>query len=593
MPENKANIGKVPNRILNTTIVKLLFDFLKIKNKNNAVSNFSQEEGIEFVDYVLNEFKVEYKVSPEDLGRIPKKTPFIVVSNYPLGGLEIFITIKVFTQIHPDFKIVVNKYFNDIIPLCKHTHNLSGRIKRKMSSKNISLLEDLLQSDEINGGLGIFPASLVRTFQSPVNGGIDRAWDISLIKAIRKSQIAILPVYFNGNKSWLAKLLPNFPNLFNSSRQKFTDFTNKNKGEVIMRIGNLISPEKQSEYNNSHLFRRYLRSRIYALGTGLDARKFRLSVTKLHAKKPENIIDAVPSNLLVDEINTIIKQYLLFESGDFQIICAPSLEIPNILREIGRLREITFREVGEGSNKSIDLDDYDLYYQQLIVWDKVNEKIAGAYRVGMGKEILEQFGIEGFYINSLFKIKKTGTHLLSQSIELGRSFIIKEYQRKPMSLFLLWKGILYFLLKHEEYRYLIGPASISNDFSKISKNLIVSFFKDNHYDYDTARYFKPRKQFRIKKIKNIDQSLFFGAEKDIKDIDKFVLEIENEQGIPILFKKYIKLNAKVVGFNVDPSFNNCLDGLILLDIFNVPKETLKSLSKEINDDSILKRFQLS
>ncbi len=589
MPHNKINTGKVPKRILNTTIVKLLFDFLKIKNKNKSFSDFSKEDGIEFIDYVLNEFKIDYQVSPEDLKRIPNKAPFIVISNYPLGGIEIFITIKVFTQIHPNFKVVVNKYFNDIIPLCKHTYTLHGGMKRKMSSKKISLVENLLQSDEISGGLGIFPDSLVRSFQSPVSAHIDRAWDISLIRAIKKSQISILPVYFKGNKSWFSQLLAN---LFNSAKQKSADSVEGSKGKVIMRIGNIISPENQREYTNSHMFRRYLRSRIYALGTGLDARKFRLSIAKLKTKKPEPIIDAVPNELLVEEINSIVNQYLLFESGDFQVICAPSLEIPNILREIGRLREITFREVGEGSNKSIDLDDYDLYYNQLIVWDKVNNKIAGAYRAGMGKEILEQFGLEGFYINSLFKIKKTGKDLLSQSIELGRSFIIKEYQRKPMSLFLLWKGILYFLIKHDEYKYLIGPASISNDFSKISKNLIVSFFKNNHYDYELAKFFKPRKQFRIKKIKNIDQKLFFETGKDIKTVDKFVLEIENEQGIPILFKKYIKLNAKVVGFNVDPSFNNCLDGLIVLDVFNVPQETLKSLSKEINDDSILKRFQI-
>ncbi len=210
----------------------------------------------------------------------------------------------------------------------------------------------------------------------------------------------------------------------------------------------------------------------------------------------------------------------------------------------------------------------------------------------MGKEIIEKFGIEGFYISSLFRIKKTAEDILSQSIELGRSFVVKEYQRKPMSLFLLWKGILYFLIKHTEYRYLIGRASISNDFSNISKNLIVSFFRNNHFDYEIAKYFEPRKQFRFKKIKNIDQKLFLKSEEDIANVDKFILEIENEQGIPILLKKYIKLNAKIIGFNVDPDFNNCLDGLVLLDVYNVPQETLKNLSKEIEDDSILSRFNI-
>jgi putative hemolysin len=264
--------------------------------------------------------------------------------------------------------------------------------------------------------------------------------------------------------------------------------------------------------------------------------------------------------------------------------------MPNILKEIGRLREVTFREIGEGSNKSVDIDEFDLYYQQLIVWDNANNKIAGAYRVGMGKDIMEQFGVVGFYINSLFEIRKDANPILGESLELGRSFIVKEYQRKPLSLFLLWKGILYFLIKHNDYRYLIGPASISNEFSKFSKNLIVSFFKKNYYDNEIARFFKPRKKFKIKPTRHVDQKLFLDLAQDLGKLDKFIFEIESEYGIPVLLKKYIKLNAKIIGFNVDPDFNNCLDGLVILDIFDVPYETLKALSKEIQDDSIMDRF---
>ncbi len=588
MANNNKNTNKIPNNIFNNAAIKLLFDFLKRKDKQ--FSQFSQHQGIDFVDFVLNEFQIDYQVSQADLNRIPKKTPFLVISNYPLGGLEIFITIKVFTQIHPNFKIIVNKYFDEILPLCSHISNVSSELKRRISHKYQEKLEELLQSDAIDDGLAIFPASLVKTFQSSVNTNIDNAWDLAIIKAIKKAQVAILPVYFKGNKSWLAQLWTNLPAVFNASGQKAIAMPAKRKGNLVMRIGNIIPVEKQNEYKSNYLFSRYLSSRVYALGTGLDAKKFRLVVPKIYQPKAEPIIDAVPTDVLVDEINAISQQYLLFESGDYQVICAPSLEMPKVLREIGRLREITFREVGEGSNKSIDLDDYDFYYRQLIVWDKANSKIAGAYRIGIGEEIIEKLGLRGFYIHSLFKIKQKATAILTQSIELGRSFIVKEYQRKPLSLFLLWKGILYFLLKNENYRYLIGPASISNDFSKISKNLIVNYIRNYHYDYEIAKYFKPRKQFKIRKIKNIDQTLFLKSEQDIKKVDKFILEIENEQGIPVLFKKYIKLNAKIVGFNVDPNFNNCLDGLILLDVFNVPKETIKSLSKEIKDESILQRF---
>ncbi|MGM0408611.1 MAG: GNAT family N-acetyltransferase, partial [Bacteroidota bacterium] len=275
-------------------------------------------------------------------------------------------------------------------------------------------------------------------------------------------------------------------------------------------------------------------------------------------------------------------------------LCAPSTEMPNCMHEIGRLREITFREVGEGTNRSMDIDEYDFYYNQLIVWDDEEMKIVGAYRIGKGKDIIAQYGLHGFYIHSLFKIRKKFLPILNESIELGRSFIIKEYQRKPLPLFLLWKGLLFFLLKNADYRYLIGPVSISNDFSKFSKSLIVEFLKAYHYDEELAKFIKPRKKFVVKPDKLVDRKIFIQNEQgDVSKIDQLIQDIESNYKFPILLKKYMQLNSKIIGFNVDPNFNNALDGLIILDIFDVPQNFIKSLSKELNDESILERFNFS
>ena len=257
--------------------------------------------------------------------------------------------------------------------------------------------------------------------------------------------------------------------------------------------------------------------------------------------------------------------------------------MPVTLNEIGRLREITFREVGEGTNNSIDVDEYDLYYHQLIIWDKENKRIVGAYRLGKGKEIIEQYGIKGFYIESLFKIKKGFEYVLNESIELGRSFIVKEYQREPMALFLLWKGILYFLLKNPDYRYLIGP--VSNKYSTLSKVLIVEFIKANFFNNELARYIEPRTRFKVLFNQDIDKEVMLEyTESDIKKFDKFIKEVEPYYTMPVLLKKYLQQNAKIIGFNVDPAFNNCLDGLIILDLFDVPMETIESLTKEFEDN---------
>jgi putative hemolysin len=260
------------------------------------------------------------------------------------------------------------------------------------------------------------------------------------------------------------------------------------------------------------------------------------------------------------------------------------------MNELGRLREITFRAVGEGTNHSVDLDEYDLYYNQLFVWDNVAKRIVGAYRVGKGKEILRRYGIKGFYLQSLFRMNRKFISTLNQSLELGRSFIVEDYQRRPMPLFLLWKGILYFMLKHTEYRYLIGPVSISNNFSQFSRGLIMQYIREHHYDAKLGRYVKPRTRYNVPGY-NVDEEIILEVTGDLNQFDRFIKEVEpNDYTMPILLKRYLKLNGKIIGFNLDPKFNDALDGFLVLDLYDVPMETISSLSKEINDDSIMERF---
>jgi putative hemolysin len=260
------------------------------------------------------------------------------------------------------------------------------------------------------------------------------------------------------------------------------------------------------------------------------------------------------------------------------------------MNEIGRIRETTFRLVGEGTNQQLDIDEYDLYYYQMFIWDEEEKKIVGAYRVGKGNEIMLQYGIRGFYIQSLFRINRRFYPILSQALELGRSFIVPEYQKKPLPLFLLWKGILYFLLKNPEYRYLVGPVSISNRFSTFSKALIIKFIREHYYNNTISKYIKPRKRFRVPPHQ-LDTDIIFENSSDINKLDKFIKDIETGHfTMPVLLKKYLKQNGKIVEFNIDPKFNNALDGLLVVDIYDIPPETISSLSKEINDESILERL---
>lgn len=249
------------------------------------------------------------------------------------------------------------------------------------------------------------------------------------------------------------------------------------------------------------------------------------------------------------------------------------------------MREITFREVGEGTNNSIDLDEFDEYYHHLFLWDNETQRIAGAYRMGMGNEIFANHGINGFYLQDLFRFEPELYKMMSQSIEMGRAFIIKEYQQKPMPLFLLWKGIVHCTLRFPEHRYLIGGVTISDKFSNFSKSLMIEFMKSHYYDPYVAQYVRPKKEFKVK-LEDADKDLVFEeSEADLNKFDKLIDELETENlRLPVLIKKYIKQNAKVVAFNVDPLFNDAVDGLMYIRIADLPESTVKPVMEEFQKE---------
>ena len=212
----------------------------------------------------------------------------------------------------------------------------------------------------------------------------------------------------------------------------------------------------------------------------------------------------------------------MLQSKNYEVYLAEASSIPNIIQEIGRLREITFREVGEGTNNAIDLDKFDAYYHHMFLWDKDEKMIAGAYRMGLGSKIYSKYGIDGFYLQELFRFDQELFPMMSKSIEMGRAFIIKKYQMRPMPLFLLWKGIVHSTLRYPEHKYLIGGVSISNKFSEFSKSLMIEFMKSNYYDPYIAQYIKPKKEYKVK-LKDADKDFIFDAsEADLNKFDKII-----------------------------------------------------------------------
>ncbi|MGB5667594.1 MAG: GNAT family N-acetyltransferase, partial [Maribacter sp.] len=299
-------------------------------------------------------------------------------------------------------------------------------------------------------------------------------------------------------------------------------------------------------------------------------------------KTPKKIATAVRTEVIQGEIEKLReKDCRLLQSKNYEVFLAKANDMPFILKEIGRQREVTFREIGEGTNNSIDLDKFDEYYHHLFLWDDNDKEIVGAYRMGMGSEIFEQYGIDGFYLQDLFRFEPELFAMMKQSIEMGRAYIVKKYQQKPMPLFLLWKGIVHTTLRYPNHKYLIGGVSISNQFSNFSKSLMIEFMKSNYWDPYVAQYIRPKKEFKVK-LNDADKDFIFDeTEADLNKFDRMINEVEpGNLRLPVLIKKYIKQNARVVAFNVDPLFNNSVDGLMYIRIADLPESTVKPVMEE-------------
>lgn len=573
-------------------VARVMMLLLRLNKLNKLYEEHSEKDANSFIDAIIEELEIEYEIIEEELERIPREGALIIVSNHPFGGIDGLLLVKIISQVRPDIKVMANFLMQRIHPVSEFLFPVNPFESHKDKASSLSGIKMAMQ--HLNDGkvLGLFPAGEVSSYNPDTFGKTDRLWQVPALKMIKKAKVPVMPVYFEGSNSRIFHFLGLIHPSLRTAKLPSEVFNKRNKN-IRIRIGTPISVKEQDEFTDIARFGRYLRAKTYSLGSALEVKRFFLPRFK-RVQKEEPIDEQGDKKLILKEIEELRagESALLFTNSNYEIYCTPSLQIPNILNEIGRLREITFRAVGEGTNRPTDLDEYDLYYQQLFVWDTEEEKIVGAYRVGIGGEIMQRFGVRGFYIQSLFHIQRGFRKVLKQSMELGRSFIVEEYQRKPLPLFLLWKGILYFLIKNSEYRYLIGPVSISSRFSEFSKTMIIEYIQKNYFNREYARYIRPRTPFIVPGYNN-DEDIILESADNLQKFDKFIEDVETSGfKLPVLLKRYLKLNGKIISFNVDPKFNNSLDGLLIIDLFDVPMETIASLSKDLNDKTIMERFEV-
>ncbi|MFN0032488.1 MAG: lysophospholipid acyltransferase family protein [Flavobacteriales bacterium] len=576
---SEDTLASAANLQRNNPIVGLLARVARIDEVNHLYEDVCKAEGLDAIDRIFSYLDLHLDFDKSQLAHIPKEGPFIIVSNHPFGALDGIALIRAVADVRPDFKVMANFLLQNVEPIKDFFLSVNPFENSKTAYSNIAGIKAAIAHIEQGLPLGIFPAGEVSTYQSGMRTISDRKWQNSALKMVKNAGVPVIPVYFDGGNSRLFHLLgrihPNLRTLALPSEML------KKKGQQLkLRIGKPILPKDTAMFGSVEQYGRYLRAKTYALGSSFEVRReyFRLFSKQ---QKVEEIIAPVEQQKLDGEIARI-QEFKTLSYDNFDCYVVDSRHIPHLLREIGRLREVTFRAVGEGTNKSIDIDEYDLYYHHLILWDREAKKIAGAYRVGNGAEIMARYGARGFYISSLFKMNKKMNGILGQSLELGRSFIVQEYQRHRLSLFLLWKGILYYLISNSAFRYIIGPVSISNNYRDVSKELIIRFIEQHHFDAELAKWVQPRNAFKPK-VNNVDtDALIQSSQADMKKMDKIISEIEpSSYTMPVLLKKYLQQNAKIMAFNCDPKFNNALDGLMYLDLQNLPADTVETLQREM------------
>ena len=559
-------------------IVDFVYNKLKLKDLNEIYSRHSEKESSEFVSAILADLGINFEVNQEDLKRIPSKGGFILLSNHPFGAIDGLIICKSISDRRPDFKLMANFLLQRITPLKDQLFPVNPFETMKDKQSSVKGIRNALSYVNEGHPLGIFPAGEVAAFKLSKLNVKEKEWD-QIVKFILKCNVPIVPTYISGTNSPLFHMLGLIHPLLRTAKLP-SEIFNKAEKSVHLKIGHPIQVEELKKLGSVHAISTYLQLKSNLLSRSLSVDAF-YKKPILGIKKRQVPVVSAPSNeLLLKEVEDLPADTLLMESGEYQLYLIRSHQAPNLMIELGRLRELTFREVQEGTNKEIDLDPYDIYYSHLIIWDKSKGALVGAYRIGKGDEIMVQHGAKGFYLHSLFKMKKEFRSYLSKSVELGRSFIASDYQRKPTTLFLLWKGILLFMDKNPTYRYLIGPVSMSTSFSRFTKELVVTYAQQHLQVKQFAGLIHPRKRFKLS-LRNEKKvaTLLGGIDSDIEKLDKLIQETDKGLRLPILLKKYIGLNAKLISFNVDPLFNNCLDGFIFLDYHQIPQKIKEGLRK--------------
>ena len=524
---------------------------------------YQRTRGHHFVRDLLDELDVHVNVSAADIGKIPLTGAVVAVANHPFGILDGVMLTDLLTGLRPDVRILTNQLLGAIPELAEKCIFIDV-FGKAPSSRG---LKQALLHLRAGGMLLIFPAGEVSHFDLKRGAIRDPEWNRTAARLIRMTRAKSLPILIRGANGIPFQMLGMVhPRLRTAALP--VEMLNKRGKRIEIRIGNAIDASRLETIPDDVEATAYLRLRTELL-------ERRRTVTEASAANAAPVGSAISGEALAREITALPGDALLEEARDLSVYIAEARRIPEVLQEIGRLREVTFRAAGEGTGEPVDLDRFDGHYLHLFLWNREKREIVGAYRLGDVPAILHRIGRKGLYTESLFKFSPRFLSGLGPALELGRSFIRPEYQKQFAPLLLLWKGIGAYVARHPEYSTLIGAVSVSNEYSPASRELIARYFEKQNIAGEWRGAVRPRRPLRGNLVQKWETAALCSLLPDVEDLSAPIADLEPDgKGIPILVRQYVKLGGKLLAFSVDPQFNNALDGFVMIDLTATNPEML-------------------
>ena len=537
------------------------------------------DPSLSFARRALQAINVTWKVNAPCEQPVPATGPVVLVANHPFGGIEGVVLLALMERYRPDFKVMAN-YLLSTMPAARDFFIFVDPFGRRQSvAANLRPIKECMSWLRQGHSLGVFPAGEVSSVDIHTGQVRDPAWSTSIAAIVRRTQATVVPVFFSGQNSPLFNMMGLIhPRLRTIMLPK--QLLNKRGRELSVQIGQAIPWKEMEEYASDEQLIQYLRLRTYILAERKSAprppRPRLPSAIRLPLRrKLETVVPPVDPEAMAREFAALPGGQMLLTAGEMRVCHARAPQIPAILREIGRLREITFRAVGEGTGKAIDLDRFDDDYVHLFIWNTERREVVGAYRLGLADEIMAARGVKGLYTHTCFRFDERLMRQLQPAIELGRSFVRPEYQKAFHPLLLLWRGICAFIVRYPRYHHLFGPVSITNEYCDASRNLLLRSLRLTNFEHDLARLVKPRRRPRRPRRAEWNLPDFHPYIDNLDLVTKLIQEIESGQkGIPVLLRQYLKMGGRLLAFNVDPHFNFSLDGLISVNLLKCDPKIL-------------------